>query len=56
MQSITVVQSITVPLVLITTGTLFLIEYSGGPPFSTTWPVLLILWGASWALGQVVSR
>ena len=45
-----------VPLLLIATGTLFLVDYSGGPPIGQTWPVLLIVWGAAWAVAHLASR
>ena len=33
------------PAMMIAVGSLFAIEYSGGPGFSRTWPVLVILVG-----------
>ena len=33
------------PIMLITLGSLFAIEYNGGPSFSRTWPVLIIVAG-----------
>ena len=39
------------PVLLVTIGTLFLIDYSGGVNFGRTWPVLLIVLGVLW-LGE----
>jgi hypothetical protein len=50
------VQAVTVPLLLIALGALFLLDYSGGPAVRQTWPVLLIVWGGAWALTYVVGR
>ena len=50
------VRAITIPLMLITLGSLFLIDYSGGPPVRQTWPILLIIWGGAWAVTHMVSR
>jgi hypothetical protein len=50
------IRAITLPLMLITLGSLFLIENSGGPPVRQTWPVLLIISGGAWALTHLVSR
>jgi len=33
------------PIMMITLGTLFALEYSGGPNFTRTWPVLVIVFG-----------
>jgi hypothetical protein len=38
-------RSIRGPIVLITLGALFLLDYSGGVSFGRTWPVLLIVLG-----------
>jgi hypothetical protein len=50
------VRAVTIPLLLITLGSLFLLDYSGGPQVRQTWPVLLIIWGGAWALTHVVGR
>lgn len=50
------VRAVTVPLLLIAVGSLFLIDYSGGPAVQKTWPILLIVWGGSWALTHALSR
>jgi hypothetical protein len=36
------------PVVLVTLGTLFMIDHSGGAGFGRTWPVLLIVLGLMW--------
>jgi hypothetical protein len=36
---------------LLTLGTLFMIDHSGGASFHRTWPVLLIVLGVMW-LGE----
>jgi hypothetical protein len=36
---------------LVTLGTLFMIDHAGGTSVSRTWPVLLIVMGAMW-LGE----
>lgn len=41
-----------VPLLCITLGVLFLVDYRGGPSFAQTWPALLIVGGAIWALAH----
>jgi hypothetical protein len=38
---------------LVTLGTLFMIDHSGGASFHRTWPVLLIVLGMMW-LGEYV--
>ena len=50
------VRAVTVPLLLIALGALFLLDYSGGPSVRQTWPVLLIVWGGAWALTQMLGR
>jgi hypothetical protein len=50
------VQAVTVPLLLISLGALFLLDYSGGPGVRKTWPILLIVWGGAWALMYAFSR
>jgi hypothetical protein len=50
------VGAVTVPLLLIALGALFLLDYSGGPTVRQTWPVLLIVWGGAWALTHMFSR
>ena len=47
------IRAITVPLLLIAVGILFLADYSGGLSARQTWPVLLILLGLSLALQSV---
>ena len=39
------------PVMLVTLGTLFLIDHGGGASFHRTWPVLLIVLGVMW-LGE----
>jgi hypothetical protein len=39
------------PILLVTLGTLFMVDYSGGISFGRTWPVLLIVMGVLW-LGE----
>jgi len=36
------------PVLLVTLGTLFMIDHSGGISFGRTWPVLLIVLGILW--------
>jgi hypothetical protein len=50
------VRAVTVPLLLIAAGALFLLDYSGGPGVRKTWPILLIVWGGAWALMYAFSR
>jgi hypothetical protein len=50
------VRAVTVPLLLIALGALFLLDYSGGPGVRKTWPILLIVWGVAWALMYSFSR
>jgi hypothetical protein len=45
-----VVRACAIPLLFITLGVLFLVDYRGGPGFGQTWPALLIVGGALWAL------
>ena len=33
------------PVLLIVLGSLFAVEYNGGPQFSRTWPLLLVAFG-----------
>jgi len=44
-------RSIRGPVMLVTLGTLFMIDHSGGASFHRTWPVLLIVLGVIW-LGE----
>jgi hypothetical protein len=44
-------RSIRGPVMLVTLGTLFMIDHSGGASFHRTWPVLLIVLGVMW-LGE----
>jgi hypothetical protein len=43
--SATLWRSIRGPILLVTLGTLFMADYSGGVSFGRTWPVLLIVLG-----------
>jgi hypothetical protein len=47
----TLLRSIRGPVMLVTLGTLFLIDHAGGTSFHRTWPVLLIVLGVMW-LGE----
>lgn len=44
------------PLILITLGALFAWDYSGGLPFSRTFPILLIVYGALKLLERTAAR
>jgi hypothetical protein len=44
-------RSIRGPVMLVTLGTLFMIDHTGGASFHRTWPVLLIVLGVMW-LGE----
>jgi uncharacterized protein YaaW (UPF0174 family) len=44
------------PIMLITFGALFVIEYAGGANFSRTWPVLIIVAGLWKLLDYLSSR
>jgi hypothetical protein len=44
-------RSIRGPVMLVTLGTLFMIDHAGGASFHRTWPVLLIVLGVMW-LGE----
>jgi len=44
-------RSIRGPVMLVTLGTLFMIDHSGGAGIGRTWPVLLIVLGVMW-LGE----
>jgi hypothetical protein len=48
------IQAITVPLLLMTTGGLYLLADHGGPPVANTWPALLILSGVLLTLRQLL--
>lgn len=50
------VRAVAIPLLLITLGALFLLDYAGGPSVRQTWPVLLIVWGVCWALTHFLAR
>ena len=41
-------RSIRGPVMLVTLGTLFMIDHAGGASFHRTWPVLLIVLGVMW--------
>ncbi len=43
--NVSLVRAIRGPVLLVTLGTLFLIDHSGGINFGRTWPVLLIVLG-----------
>ena len=45
-------RSIRGPVMLVTLGTLFLIDHSGGVSFTRTWPVLLIVFGLLTLIGR----
>jgi hypothetical protein len=42
---VSLVRSLRGPVLLVTLGTLFMIDHSGGVSFGRTWPVLLIVLG-----------
>jgi hypothetical protein len=44
-QSVSLMRSLTGPLLLTSLGVLLAIDYSGGITFGRTWPVLLIVFG-----------
>jgi len=48
------VRAVRGPILLIVLGLLFTADYYGPSPFSRTWPVLLIVYGALWLLERVV--
>ena len=48
------IRAITVPLLLIAVGGLFLADYSGGLSARQTWPVILILLGLSLAVQSII--
>ncbi len=48
------VRAIRGPVLLMTLGALFAVDYFGPYPFYRTWPVLLIVYGALWFLERVV--
>ncbi len=43
------------PVMLVTLGTLFMIDHAGGIRFTRSWPVLLIVLGVLW-LGEYVGH
>ena len=43
--NVSLLRAIRGPVLLVTLGTLFLIDHSGGISFGRTWPVLLIVLG-----------
>ncbi len=49
--SSSLLRSLRGPVMLVTLGTLFMIDHSGGASFHRTWPVLLIVLGVMW-LGE----
>ena len=50
------VRSLTGSLLLILTGALFLIDYSGGLKFGQTWPLLLIVGGVGRVIEHLLRR
>jgi len=52
--NVSLMRAIRGPVMLVTLGTLFLIDHSGGVSFGRTWPVLLIVLGLLW-LGDYMS-
>jgi hypothetical protein len=48
-----IIRAIRGPIVLITLGTLFSIDYFGPYSFSRTWPILLIVFGALCLLERI---
>ena len=50
------IKSVTVPLLLILAGTLFLADYSGRFSVRQTWPVILILLGLSLAVQSMAGE
>jgi hypothetical protein len=52
----TLLRSIRGPILLVTLGTLFMVDYSGGVSFGRTWPVLLIVLGVLWLGEHLGSR
>jgi hypothetical protein len=47
------VRAIRGPILLITLGSLFAVDYFGPYSFSRTWPILLIVAGALWLLERI---
>lgn len=43
--NVSLMRAVRGPVLLVTLGTLFLIDHSGGVSFGRTWPVLLIVLG-----------
>lgn len=52
----TLLRSIRGPVMLVTLGTLFMIDHSGGASFHRTWPVLLIVLGVMWLGEHMASK
>ena len=50
------VREVSIPLVLITMGALYLMDYAGGPAVRQTWPILLIVGGVAWSMTHFLSR
>ncbi len=48
------IRAIRGPMLLITLGTLFAVDYFGPYSFTRTWPVLLIVFGALWMLERLI--
>jgi len=48
-----IVRAIRGPVLLITLGILFMIDYAGGMSFGRSWPILLIVLGILW-LGEFI--
>lgn len=47
------IRAIRGPILLITLGSLFAVDYFGPYSFSRTWPILLIVAGALWLLERI---
>ncbi len=54
--SVMLMRAIRGPILLITLGTLFAIDYFGNYRFYRTWPVLLIVFGAMKLLERLCAR
>jgi hypothetical protein len=53
---VSLIASIRGPVVLITLGSLIMLDYSGGASFWRTWPVLLIVIGLLKLIEHIASR
>lgn len=54
--SYALVRAVRGPIVLIVLGTLFAMGYAGGPQFSRTWPILIIVIGVMKLLERTLAR